>query len=245
MQLWETAVALDLPVFPCKFDKKPACDHGFKDAVRDRIKIHDLFTARPGTLIGVATGEICGFDVLDLDTARHMPPRNWLKAYGAPRTRGHQTQSGGLHFLFKHDSRLRCSNGLNERKGIDIKTNGGYIIWWPQQGYTVNPFPIADWPSATIDQFLAASPRQIKYESPPNISDARLGGVVRRIGTAINGERNNVLFWGACRVGEWINLGDLTRTQGENILISAARQCGLDDVSAEKTIASGINRVVG
>ncbi len=54
-------------VFPCGADKKPfPRSQGFKDAVTDPVAVADLWRRYPGPLIGVATGERSGIDVLDV-----------------------------------------------------------------------------------------------------------------------------------------------------------------------------------
>src|SRR5262249_50119402 len=83
----DRAVALGLPVFPvrlckdaclrCDVCKKPACLHGFKDATPDPDAIRQLRRMYPGELIGVPTGEISGFDVLDIDSVKHPEAANW------------------------------------------------------------------------------------------------------------------------------------------------------------------------
>lgn len=250
--LWETAAALSLPVFPCRSDpdphrdKRPANIHGFKEAVTGRARVKELFSRYPGELIGVPTGAVSGFDVLDLDTARHSTARAFLQAVKLPATRAHQTQSGGLHILFRCYAGLRCSAGTKHRKGVDIRADGGYIIWWPAAGYAVNPLPIEPWPDNLVGRFLPPPPPSAPREiTPAEFSDAKLGGLIRRVATAANGERNNLLFWGACRLGEMIDAGQIGRRAAEELLISAADNTGLDRISASRTIASGLNRPNG
>jgi hypothetical protein len=36
-----------------------------------------------------------------------------------------------LHFFFQHAPGLRCSRGLIA-PGVDVRADGGYVIWWPQ-----------------------------------------------------------------------------------------------------------------
>jgi hypothetical protein len=47
-----------------------------------------------------------------------------------PLTRVHRTRSGGLHLIFRHVPDVRCSAG-RIAPGIDVRGDGGYIIWWP------------------------------------------------------------------------------------------------------------------
>src|SRR5262249_12205589 len=98
-----------LAIFPCR-NKKPACEHGFKDATSNPTEIAALFRRYPGAReIGVPTGEINGFDVLDIDLAGI---KFWEEnRHRLPPTRTHETQSGGHHLLFKHGAGLRCSSG--------------------------------------------------------------------------------------------------------------------------------------
>ena len=63
-------------VFPCRNDKRPACPHGFKDAVSEPGAVADLWRRFPGPLIGVATGLMSGLFVLDLDI-KHAAALHW------------------------------------------------------------------------------------------------------------------------------------------------------------------------
>jgi Bifunctional DNA primase/polymerase, N-terminal len=84
-----------LPCFPCRSDKRPATPHGFKDATCDSDKLHALWKRHPGPLVGVPTGEIAGFDILDIDP-RHGGER-WFAEHRhrVTQTRTHKTGSGG------------------------------------------------------------------------------------------------------------------------------------------------------
>ncbi len=55
-------------VFPCRVhDKRPTCPHGFRQASNDPAEIARLWRRYPGGLIGIATGQASGIDVLDID----------------------------------------------------------------------------------------------------------------------------------------------------------------------------------
>lgn len=240
--LWAEAVKIGLPVFPLGADKKPLCTHGFKDAQTDRQRIHDLFSSCPNAeLIGVPTGKLTGFDALDIDTARHPEAKEWMRLAGLPATRIHQTQSGGWHYLFRHAENVGIWSG-RPVVGIDGRGEGGYVVWWPAAGYAVNTADIIEWPQRILIE-CAPKPKAVIQSTPaPPINDAKLAGVARSIAHANNGTRNNLLFWGACRVSEWINAGELTRRVGEAILLSAGQKAGLDDIEISKTIASAFSR---
>ena len=63
-----------------------------------------------------------------------------------PVTRVHRTRSGGLHLVFQHAPDIRCSAG-RIAPGIDVRGNGGYVIWWPATGLPVlSNAPFAPWP---------------------------------------------------------------------------------------------------
>jgi hypothetical protein len=104
--------------------------------------------------VGVPTGSVNGFDVLDVDTKDGKGGEAWLAlfeaSHGFPITRTHATRSGGLHFFFQHRPGLRCSEGLIA-PGVDVRSTGGYVILWPAAGYRVlSAAPIAPWPGALI-----------------------------------------------------------------------------------------------
>ena len=118
-EIVDQAIALGRPVFPvrlckdaclkCDICKAPACPHGFHDATKDLDRIRQIFQRFPGQLIGTPTGEISGFDVLDIDTSRHPEAVNWWLSHRKyiSKTRAHQTGSSGLHLLFQHSPRAR------------------------------------------------------------------------------------------------------------------------------------------
>jgi hypothetical protein len=131
-----------LPRFPCRWsDKAPLTTHGFKDAA-----LNVDYSSWP--LVGVPTGAITGFDVLDIDP-RHGA-HLWLEQHidRIPATRVHHTRGGGQHFLFRHA-------GVRLRKeiapGVELKGNGGYVIWWPRQGLPFEDRPIAEWPAWLLE----------------------------------------------------------------------------------------------
>jgi hypothetical protein len=136
-----------LHVFPCKFNKAPAIAGGFYSASNDPAII--ALWQKRYFLFGAPTGAVNGFDVLDVDP-RHGGDA-WLASQDLPETRVHETRSGGRHYFFKHRPGLQC-NESRIAPGVDVRTTGGYVIWWPMAGRRVlSDAPIVDWPVALIE----------------------------------------------------------------------------------------------
>jgi hypothetical protein len=166
-----------LPCFPCGADKKPAVAGGFKSAVTGHARIEELFRRFPGALVGAPTGAVSGFDVLDVDRGGE----DWLAVYeathGLPATRIQATRSGGLHVFFKHRAGLRCSAGLIA-PDVDIRGDGGYIIWWPASGCRVlSGAEIAEWPEAMLGLLHEAMEARGRRAVNPTMRVAPVGNV--------------------------------------------------------------------
>jgi len=72
--------------------------------------------------------------------------------------------------------------------------------------------------------------------------DARVLAIARRVERAIEGERNSVTFWAACRLAEIAREGLVSETWATSLLILAATRSGLPENEARRTIASGFRR---
>src|SRR5262249_8499003 len=141
-----------VPVFFCSFSKRPTLPGGFHNAVTDEAAIRALYEKAPGPLIGVPTGH--RFVVVDPDL-QHRAARQWWKVNQdkLPSTRRHRTMSGGWHLLFRPHPDFR--HGTVVAPNVDTRGLGGYVIWWPSEGFeVVNPNILADVP----DWILAALP---------------------------------------------------------------------------------------
>jgi Bifunctional DNA primase/polymerase, N-terminal len=232
-----------LPCFPCQADKRPATPQGFKDATGDFELVKRLWSNYPGPLIGVPTGKISGIAILDID------PRHGGGAWFAehrnriPSIRVHRTGSGGLHLIFQHRKGLRCSVG-KVGAGIDVRANGGYVIWWPAAGRPVlsesPPAPWPDWinPTSVPQRGAPAAP----FRVPDNHAIARL---IRVVSTAPAGARNSLTFWAGCRIGEMVGTGLLEARVAAKVIAEAATRAGLSYSEAERTAWSGIRTTAG
>jgi hypothetical protein len=127
------------PVFPCKADKSPLTTHGFKDATQDPAEIELLFSDRRAVLIGVPTGHRTKILAVDVDVKGGKDGRGWMdeqrEVIGL--TRQHRTRSGGRHILFEMPQHnIGCSTS-KLHDGVDVRANGGYIIFPPSPGYWI------------------------------------------------------------------------------------------------------------
>jgi hypothetical protein len=169
------AAALDLadrgiPVFPCNATKRPTTEHGHLDASIDPATIRRMFANPLARHIGIPTGEQSGIDVLDIDPRKGGDA--WLAAneHRLPPTRRHGSLSGGWHILFRYGPhRLRSSND-RLAPGVDLKTDGGYAVWWPASGLAVTgPEPI-DWPADLVDEIASRTGRRALGEVGPDVA---------------------------------------------------------------------------
>lgn len=113
--------------------KHPRTGRGFKDATVDGDTIARWWSTDPDSNIGVATGGVSGFFVVDVD------PRNGgdvtLDAledeHGKlPATVESLTGGGGRHILFRYPAGATVRSG-KLGTGLDLKADGGYIVGPP------------------------------------------------------------------------------------------------------------------
>ena len=216
-------------IFPAKPDKTPACRNGCKDASSDPQRVHNLFlAARGATMIGMATGPVSGIAVLDIDPLG-LP---WLRAqvskYRIPVTRTHRTPRGGYHLLFQNTIPTIKNSASKIARGIDTRGQGGYIIMPPSLGYEVtNAAPAAPFPH-WLSLILEHKPNRPAF--PVAKPGGSISGLERFVLQSQEGERNQRLFWAACRA---VESGHDTAA-----LAAAARQIGLSDPEIKASIAS-------
>jgi Bifunctional DNA primase/polymerase, N-terminal len=241
--------ARSIPVFPCTQDKRPHTARGFKDASTDAEIIRGWWQRYPGALIGVPTGE--RFVVLDLDF-QHPEAQRWYHEANLPITRKHVTRSGGRHLLFKPHPLFKNSASKIYR-GVDTRGLGGYIIWWPACGYEVLHgdvlAEVPDWlvealtPPARVVDFTEFA--RTKFAKAVGRSSARLQGVLNAVARAREGERNELLFWGASRIRDMIANREISPSDGASAFSALniiAQKIGLSARETARTIQSAAGR---
>jgi hypothetical protein len=204
-----------------------------------------LWKRWPLALIGVPSG--ITFVALDIDL-QHPEAGRWYgeNASNIPFTRKHLTRSGGFHLLFVPDARVRCTAG-RIALGIDTRGAGGYVIWWPACGLAAAHQTLL----ALIPEFIVEALVPNAAEQPAPVAErvavaadmrSRLYGIIRRMATARKGERNHMIFWGACRLAEMVGAGELTQSDAIGLAVEAARRTGLSRQEAARTVRSAFER---
>jgi hypothetical protein len=226
-----------IKVFPCNVaNKKPKTTNGYLDASLDLDRVRSWF--RYGALIGVPTGE--RFVVLDCDL-QHPEARQWYDDAGLAGciTRTHFTRSGGLHLLFKPNDRVGCTTG-RLAPHIDTRGHGGYIIYWPAEGFQVRHGDVlAEFPEWIIEG-LKPPQRVVVPTGPitPRQANRQIDGLIRSIATAPEGQRNNTLFWAACRFSELEKQSLITRDEAFGLALAAAARSGLEPKEANRAVSN-------
>jgi len=115
-------------------EKRPLHQGGFHNATDD---IEAICTWNPNCNLGVATGSVSGFWVLDIDIKGESNGVESMKKaiakYGdLPETLVQQTASGGYHYFFKQPDYDWAGNS-NGDTGIDVRANRGYTIVPPSR----------------------------------------------------------------------------------------------------------------
>ena len=151
--------ARTFPVFPCAADKRPRIARGFHGATQDAGQIRAWWRQWPEALVGVPTGQGTGLVVIDYDPDKATQATHaWIAEHTSLlcSTRSHKTGRGGLHYVFRSTDRYQTGVDLvldgSPRKGIDLRGNGGYVIWWPLHTGEPTQAPIAPLPANLIDE---------------------------------------------------------------------------------------------
>lgn len=229
------------PVFPCQpGSKEPATRHGFKDATTDPEQISWWWRRDPDANLAIATGTP-GPDVLDVD--QHGQAGNGFAAFSklirAGLTDGASaivaTPSGGLHAYYAGTDQ-RC--GKLPGHHLDFRSQGGYIVAPPSQ-INGKPYQVirhqAD--AGQLDWGKVTALLEPQRQATTWAATAQRGRLDHLTGwvaglTPDSHNRNDGLFWAACRAAE---AGDDTVLAD---LADAARSTGLSDREIAATIAS-------
>lgn len=165
-----------VPVFPCRLHseevqtadgprlrkaKSPLVEHGLDDATQNPEQIRAWWRRWPEALVGVRTGSASNLVVIDYDTHKvDDAAKEWVAAHTVELsgTLIHSTLNNGKHYLYRPPAGTLWRTGKDLmlggiiRKGIDLRAEGGYIIWWPLHGGGVLNDTALPLPAGLIDE---------------------------------------------------------------------------------------------
>lgn len=221
------------PVFPLQPRSKAplAGSRGKDDATVDPARIRRMFAGRTDYNIGLRP--VPGVIVIDIDP-RHG---GTLDALGPlTDTWAARTGGGGWHLLYRYQG--PTVGKVRGADGIDIKTESGYIVAAPSVHPDGGRY---EWTNACavapLPVHLHARVRRDPPRPPRGKAGAVPGGLIAAVAEATPGNRNNMLFWAACRAAEE-NAPDAVWDD----LRASALLAGLDDREIDRTIASALGR---
>lgn len=253
----------DLPVFPLiPRQKEPlAGSRGFYDATTNPETIRRYWRVTNRN-IGIPTGALSGFWVLDIDPGGEEHIRRLeIEHAPLPPTREVITGRGGRHLWFKYAGAIQCSEG-RIAPAIDVRGDGGYVVVPPsihENGRTyqwsVDPaheLAVApEWlvaltrkkPPPILERALANMHASRRAFSSGAYGEAALDAEVAALGATMPGTRNAALNRAAFRLFQLVAGGELDAGAVEDRLLEACHSNGLvaDDGlrSVERTIRSG------
>jgi Bifunctional DNA primase/polymerase, N-terminal len=239
------------PVFPVRPDT-PECpggqgcqckapylgSRGCRGASASPRLIRAWWQARPDANLAIATGSP-GPDVLDVDVkpdGTGFPAFNRLAAAGllAGALALVRTPSGGLHAYYRGTGQ---PNGKLAKHHLDFRGDGGYVLAPPSRVHgrayeLLSHRPGAggriDWQA--VKQLLEPAPARPRSRRAGSLRS--LAGWVEHLH---EGDRNDGLFWAACRAAE-SGHDDL------GALADAAVRAGLSEAEARRTVASAARK---
>jgi hypothetical protein len=253
-------------VFPCATGtKRPALRGNWQDhATTDPSRIRDWWAFRPYN-IGIACGP-SGLVVIDLDLPRGA---NAGAATGAialtelcqrsgkrypSETFTVQTPSGGTHLYFQAPSSAIPNSASRLGTHIDVRAQGGYVLGTGSRvggglyapTNTALPAPLPAWIARALEeerppsQAVPAPRSRAGNASAVPYALAALREEATRVATAPEGTRNDTLNRAAYSLGQLVGGGCLPDEAVTAALADAARDSGLPEREAARTIRSGM-----
>ena len=245
----DLAASLGLPVFPCEAHKRPIVAKWPEVATSDPTTIRSLFAPDAATMIGLPTGRASGLVVIDVDIKNGAAGDAWLQENtdALPETRTHRTQSGGLHLVFRAPDGVEIRNSASRvAPGVDVRGEGGYVIWPGSPGYTVaDATEPAEMPRWLIRACLPQEHPQPSTARPQTqherYTQTALDGEIAAVIRAGEGTRNTTLHTAAIKLGTLVGAGQISRADAEAELTRAGQMCGLPAREVMATVKSGLD----
>lgn len=234
--------------------------HGFYSASTDPGRIAEMIRLHPRGLLAIRTGAVSGTTVVDVDPPGIETMRVLVSDGHLPRTVAAITGRDGFHLIYGHPGGKIMSGAGKGGAGIDIKSDGGYIVVAPSVHPTTGKAyrwlasftdPLTPLPRYWTDRLRPPAPRASSAPgawSPPPVRPGSYAAAALReeaeaVATAQAG-RNCRLNRAAFSCGQLVAAGTLTEAEVHEALMAAAEACGLvawtGARACEATIASGL-----
>lgn len=244
------------PVHPLRPGLKvPATPHGCKDATVDVERVRRYWARHPDANIGIATGH--GVDVIDLDGP------DALDALDAAAPRDAAPIDGPIVVTARGAHLYVTPTGRGNRAGlvagVDYRGAAGYAVappsrhpsghvyyWAPGHGPDLAPASAPGW--LVVDVWdrrdrarSGAPPRAVAgVTAATRYAATALDAETGRVACAAVGQRNDTLNAAAFNLGQLVAGGVLDLRDVTGRLLVAATRAGLDQLEAERAIASGM-----
>jgi Bifunctional DNA primase/polymerase, N-terminal len=237
--------------------KHPRVRNGLHDATTNAEQLRSWWSRWPNSNVGVATGAVSGFFVLDVDRLEALDELH--HEHGVlPETLTQRTGSGGVHFLFGYPAEAQIGNRTGLLKGVDLRASGGYIVTPPSLHVSAHRYtwtsqkPLSPAPPWLIE-LAKTRPKPVRRAAPPAHyagedvlgtpwGRAVLEGEIEELMGSTVGQRNHALFRSACAVFSAAKAGELAMDMARRCLHHAALMVGLGALEITKTLDSAQRR---
>lgn len=231
-------------VFPLQPRTKipPAGFHWRDLASTDPADVERRWRRAHDSNIGVATGPVSGFWVLDLDGPEALEALRVLEQrHGALPATVTQLTGKGEHRLFAWAEGIRNRAKIG-KVGIDIRGDGGYIVVAPSihpsgRAYAWAPglgpgdVPLAEAPAWLLELARPSAPEPspapaaVRHRAREGrasaYGEAALSRACREIAAAPQGRRDDSVYDGACSIGRLVAGEEIEADYAREALISA------------------------
>lgn len=244
--------ASDWAVFPLVPNtKRPATEHGLKDASTDPDTIRAWWARWPNANIGIALPpHLVAVDIDVKDVDGHATMAALAEPHGGlPGTLAVETTTGGQHLYFNKPPEVRVKNRAGIRPGIDVRAHGGYLVAPPStidgRAYQwIGQSRMVDCPQWLLDVLTeekttpTSAPQPLQSTARDPYTQRALERATSAVLAAPEGGRNDVLNGAAYGLSRLSAAGRLDWHQAAATMERAALAAGLEPAEVRKTLES-------
>jgi len=240
---------------PAKHPIPELVPRGVKQATTSRVVIHAWWVYAPLANPALATGEVSGVVVLDVDGDHGgFDSLRQLEQQHEPLPLTQRVRTGsGEHLYFRYPRTHLKNTAGKLGAGLDVRCCGGYVVTvgavhrsghvyaW-QDGCRPDQVALADVPAWLLDRLTTTDPRPLLPSRTPHrgYAAAALASEERQLLNTPVGQRNTRLNLAAFRLGRFIATQALAHGDVEAVLFDVAARLGIPPHEAHATIASGL-----